>query len=322
MRFSKRLALAMQEGTLPYLSQKTIKHHLVGLEKLAKTFAKQNELLGTESMASLIIFVNTERARYGIPQRDVLLTLEEIRYQDGEMFSVVDRDIECIKGAIEELEVTLMHEITQWISNANHGGLLLAERQVECAPQKNGQKLAQALVSYHVKSLGTEAACSWVESYVRSYSTFHEHLTKLMDYVDVNLAGFRKLLKRHDKNIPKIFHARDTPFLGFHSIVTRVTMKVFVVAVKIHTLLRECLDEIDRQAQSSSPSSEVEALRSLLGPVPSLGAETATVAHLHFPNLFEPVDDAQDAQQQPHYELRVCSAETLQLPTLDGSSGN
>ncbi|EER14652.1 hypothetical protein Pmar_PMAR027445 [Perkinsus marinus ATCC 50983] len=214
MRFSKRLALAMQEGSLPYLSQKTIKHHLVGLEKLAKTFARQNELLGTESLASLIIFVNTERARYGIPQRDVLLTLEEIRFQDGEMFSVVDRDIECIKGAIEELELSLMHEISQWITKANHGGLLLTERQVECAPQKNGQRLAQALVSYHVSSLGTEAACSWVESYVRSYCNFHEHLAELMNYIDVNLAGFRKLLKRHDKNIPRLFHARSTPFLG------------------------------------------------------------------------------------------------------------
>lgn len=51
--------------------------------------------------------------------------------------------------------------------------------------------------------------------------------------------------------------------LSFHSIVTRVTMKVFVVAVKIHALLTECLDEINRQAQS--PSTEVETLRSLLG---------------------------------------------------------
>lgn len=40
------------------------------------------------------------------------MTLEEIRFQDGEMFSVVDRDIECIKGAIEELELSLMHEVS------------------------------------------------------------------------------------------------------------------------------------------------------------------------------------------------------------------
>eukprot|EP00453_Perkinsus_chesapeaki_P000839 CAMPEP_0185922282 /NCGR_PEP_ID=MMETSP0924C-20121207/9888_1 /TAXON_ID=321610 /ORGANISM="Perkinsus chesapeaki, Strain ATCC PRA-65" /LENGTH=61 /DNA_ID=CAMNT_0028654395 /DNA_START=43 /DNA_END=225 /DNA_ORIENTATION=- len=61
-------------------------------------------------------------------------------------------------------------------------------------------------------------------------------------------------------------------------------MKLFVVSVKVHTLLKQAIDEIDLQSQSTGPSSEVEALRVLLGPAPVLGAETAMVAHIRFPN--------------------------------------
>lgn len=39
-------------------------------------------------------------------------------------------------------------------------------------------------------------------------------------YIEINVAGFRKLLKHHDKQVPRQYHARSAPFLDFHSLVT------------------------------------------------------------------------------------------------------
>ena len=47
-----------------------------------------------------------------------------------------------------------------------------------------------------------------------------------MQYVEVNLAGLRKLLKRHDKRTPSIYHSRRTPCIKFHKLLTPAFLKM------------------------------------------------------------------------------------------------
>ena len=182
-------------GEAPYISQKHLKHMLVGLEKLCKSFAEQIQILADGSLthAELVLHVNTERAKYGLPQQSDILNEAEILGHDEEFYKVLDADIVEIRRYLELCESSLMLAINEWLESGVCEGLVVSPEISRLA--RDPQSLAQ-----YVTPQGT--VC---EDLLCSFSEIDDELRRVLQYVEVNAAAIRKLLSRRNKNVPECF---------------------------------------------------------------------------------------------------------------------
>jgi hypothetical protein len=173
MRFGKRLALAMirDAGEAPYLSQKQLKHILVGLEKLAKAYTDQSE-------SSLISLANSYRVNCGLPEQSFPLQAAEVVAHDCELLRLLDADVVQIRRYIEICEANLMVSINDWLDEAARVGLVGLNPTV--TPTSTNESLT-ALTS-------------------RARELIQEH-ERIQQYISVNIAAIKKLLGRRNKNV-------------------------------------------------------------------------------------------------------------------------
>ncbi len=193
MRFGKRLALAMikDAGEAPYISQKPLKHILVGLEKLAKAYAEQSNLHDQSSPPDEILrYANSERSKCGLPYSPSILDRSEIVSHDTQFVLLLDSDVSRIRTYVDNCEADLMEAINAWIEDATKAGLLI-ERGDGAAMDKGGICIvcpADVLTEFK----------SRLEDIVQE----HE---RIFQYIVVNTAAIRKLVGRRNKNVPPCF---------------------------------------------------------------------------------------------------------------------
>jgi hypothetical protein len=183
MRFGKRLALAMirDAGEAPYISQKELKHVLVGLEKLCKSFSTQTTLLAdsNQTEADVIKFANDERVKYGLTTKNFIITVQEIVSRDAHLFEIMDSDIVRIRRYVESCESALMVMINDWLDEAESTGFLRSD----------------------VRS-GTQQDIPSIDGPLKNeLGEIQSEYTRIKQYIEVNIAGLRKLLNRRNKNV-------------------------------------------------------------------------------------------------------------------------
>ena len=189
MRFGKRLALAMirDAGEVPYVSQKSLKHILVGLEKLCKSYLEQevNILSCNMPEAELIVHANTERSKYGLPEGESVLREDEVVGHDAKFFELMDADVVAVRRYVEVCEASLMESINEWLDEASKAGL------VECEGESVTRDISKNDLSEDLKD-------------------FKEEIARIKQYIDVNTTALRKLIARRNKNVHPRFWSRDT----------------------------------------------------------------------------------------------------------------
>jgi len=191
MRFGKRLALAMirDAGEAPYISQKELKHILVGLEKLCKSLSSQQLLLNTlsTSQEDAIVFANTERLKFGLSEKPSILDEGEVVSHDASFFALIDSDITRIRRYVESCESALMMTINDWLEEAESRGWLF--------PVTGGS----------VEAIRPDIDATAAEHLRSEFHEIQSEHMRLKQYVDVNIAGLRKLISRRNKNVPEVF---------------------------------------------------------------------------------------------------------------------
>jgi hypothetical protein len=187
MRFGKRLALAMirDAGEAPYLSQKQLKHILVGLEKLAKAYTDLSASPLSES--SLLSLANSYRVNCGLPEQSFPLQASEVVAHDCELLRLLDADVVQIRRYIEICESNLMVSINDWLDEAARVGLV-------------GINATENIIS-------NDESLTALTSRARELIQEHE---RIQQYISVNIAAIKKLLGRRNKNVPDLLcYARE-----------------------------------------------------------------------------------------------------------------
>lgn len=192
MRFGKRLALAMlrDAGESPYLSQKELKHILVGLEKLCKSYNEQLEMLKCkdgDEKSTVIAFANMEREKYGLEAQQCILDISEVVSRDQAFLSTLNDDIIRIRRYVEKCEADLMAGFNEWLASAALIGVLVS------------QEPSREILSHYVPDIKPQTELfSELDALVGE-------LKRLKQYVEVNSAAVRKLLGRRHKNVAECF---------------------------------------------------------------------------------------------------------------------
>mmetsp|Transcript_23687 Transcript_23687/g.68077 ORF Transcript_23687/g.68077 Transcript_23687/m.68077 type:complete len:316 (+) Transcript_23687:115-1062(+) len=244
MRFGKKLALHMMsdDSGAPYLSHKPMKEAInCTVRELRKYQAK------TQSMEKHGAVDEDEQALAELEAR--------ITAFDREFLDLVDEDIARILSHIRQGEAQLQSQLEKLQRRLVDAGLLLDEAQFSRLEQvlpnrvEDKARLCRQLLALRMQSDPVAALREQQASAVEC-NAFLSVAAQHAQYMEVNVAGFRKLLKRHEKQIPQVFRARLQPCLRFHRLVTRTSRALLETASRIRTLV---LDARRRFEEELSP---------------------------------------------------------------------
>mmetsp|Transcript_44578 Transcript_44578/g.105669 ORF Transcript_44578/g.105669 Transcript_44578/m.105669 type:complete len:493 (+) Transcript_44578:86-1564(+) len=238
MRFGKKLALQVtgDESGAPYISHKPMKEAINKTVRELRTY--QSKCQQREQML-----------QYGMMPTDGEVTAEElvdletrISALDEQLFDLVDKDLKSILRHIRETEASLDNQIGEMQEACVKCGLIIQEQKVEelekalpFAPEHRA-RLCECLLELQLQCRPVEMSQD-LEAILSQYKVLVESMNQHIQYLEINVAGFRKLLKRHEKQIPRQFHARDTPYLGFHRLVTRTSRQLLEVVRQLGKLI-------------------------------------------------------------------------------------
>ena len=212
MPLNKRLAIAMElnDGQIPFISQKAIKHVLVGVEKLVKAYEEQEQQIqkGT-CMANIIEVINSERIKCGLSVSSELITDEEIINKDAEIAEIVRTDTDNILKHLED-EQQQLAELLEVILEETHSiGIFLKAPKSSYLPF---QALLNCSLNFLIRDQSVHSKMAPLRPKIEALL---KRISETCDYLEINVAAFRKLIKRHDKNVPK--HLQYTGEFGDHS---------------------------------------------------------------------------------------------------------
>uniref|UniRef100_A0A7S0FCH2 SPX domain-containing protein n=1 Tax=Pyrodinium bahamense TaxID=73915 RepID=A0A7S0FCH2_9DINO len=226
--------------------------------------------------------------------REELRELEDRIYVlDRDLFSLVDADLARILSHVRLGEAHLATRIVAMQGAAKQAAVLIEESQLqrlECIlPQapEDRSVLSRQLLELKVRSdpLG-------VAKQLQEISTQHNNLVDAANqhsqYIEINVAGFRKLLKRHEKQIPQKFRSRHMPCLDFHRLVTHTSRQLLELTRQLGSvvadswqLLSLAIDARGRtHTEAAAQASKLCRQRPELHEVKGLGPECEMVLHI------------------------------------------
>mmetsp|Transcript_18968 Transcript_18968/g.30805 ORF Transcript_18968/g.30805 Transcript_18968/m.30805 type:complete len:359 (-) Transcript_18968:135-1211(-) len=226
MRFGKKLALQVTDDSsgAPYLSHKNMKE---AINKTVRELRVYQSKVQSNDNAWKGSGMPTEAAT----PEEIAELETRVAALDAELFALVDEDLEKILAHVRQSEALLAQRIAVLQELAINIGLILEESQIEQiekalpVPPESRTVLCQKLLELRIRSEPTEVK-ERLEDIARRYNLVVDVANKHSQYLEINVAGFRKLLKRHEKQIPQSFHSRPTPFLGFHHLVTHTSRQL------------------------------------------------------------------------------------------------
>lgn len=277
MRFGKKLALQVtdDQSGAPYLSHKLMK------EAINKTVRELRLYQSKQQFGSEQVWrgPGDHQEAEAAPQAELEELAERVSALDAALFSLVDEDLERILQHIRGSEVLIKQRIVALQQSAIDLGMLVEESQMQQLERslpvaaENRTVLCQQLLELWLRSEPVEAS-KQLEDLGAQYNDLVECVNRLTQYLEINVAGFRKLLKRHEKQIPLNFHARHTPFLGFHKLVTHASRQILEVTKQFGVMLTDAWDRLSRIAP------ECRGLRPELKELKNLGAECQMVLEI------------------------------------------
>lgn len=268
MRFGKKLALQVVEDTsgAPYLSHKPMKEAI-------------NRTVRELRLYQAHLY---EAAEHGQEpgQAEVAEMEERVRTHDRQLFQVVDEDLQRILAHLRKEENSLIERVVGLQSLAVDAGLLLDEEHIERLEKAlpcpiDRRMLCQKLLDFRMRS-DPKTIAQKLSTLSEEYNEIVADTNAHSSYVEINVAGFRKLLKRHEKQIPMKFRTHSTPCLGFHRLVTK-RLRVLLSSLKD---LSEIVDDATRRL--GSLLAEVDSATELptLADLKSLGPECDMVLNI------------------------------------------
>lgn len=236
MRFGKKLAIQVSDdlSDAPYLSHKLMK------DAINNTVAELRIYQSRQSAADFPGAGFPEGLRapgVGPPQPEELAVLEaRISEHDQQFFGLVELDLAQILGFVRRSEAHIEDRIAELQQNGLRAGVLVDEEQLQHLERSlpftlaSRTELCQQLVELRLASGDPGEVARQMLDFSKLHNELVHEVNKHTQYLEINVAGFRKLLKRHEKQIPRRFHTRATPFLDFHRIVTHSSTQLVDIA--------------------------------------------------------------------------------------------
>jgi hypothetical protein len=278
MRFGKKLALQVTEdhSGAPYLSHKDMKEAINKTVRELRLYQSKKQQLSEQSWRSGVMQPQLPEAA----SPEEIAELEAgVAALDHQLFVLVDEDLERILEHIRCSEAFLEQHIAALQASAVQMGMLMEESQAQhlekCipVPPENRTALCRQLLDLRIRSEPKEVKAR-LEEIDRQHNTVVEVANEHSQYLEINVAGFRKLLKRHEKQIPQQFHARPTPFLGFHRLVTHTSRQLLEIVRQLGEMLEEAWNHYS-SIHPGSASSQSKAIE-----LRCLGAECQMVLEI------------------------------------------
>jgi len=291
MRFGKKLALQVMDDQTgaPYLSHKPMKEAINRTVRELRLY--QARVQGTEQAwqdgGGGMSAVNPS-AGLAPPSPAELAELEErIACYDRQLFRLVDEDLARINEHVRYGEAQLQGRIAALQTRLMEAGLLIEEAQLQRLESvlphvsEDRTELCRQLLALRIRS-DPVAAAKDLQSLASDYNAVVETARHHAQYLEINVAGFRKLLKRHEKQIPQKFRSRPMPCLGFHRLVTHTSRQLLALTQQLMGLLvdaRQRFDDIvhaDEAAQVKRTAGQWSELQEFRG----LGPECEMVLNI------------------------------------------
>eukprot|EP00406_Dinophysis_acuminata_P020898 CAMPEP_0179345546 /NCGR_PEP_ID=MMETSP0797-20121207/72100_1 /TAXON_ID=47934 /ORGANISM="Dinophysis acuminata, Strain DAEP01" /LENGTH=417 /DNA_ID=CAMNT_0021060039 /DNA_START=42 /DNA_END=1292 /DNA_ORIENTATION=+ len=237
MRFGKKLALRVTEDQsgAPYLSHKAMKEAINRSVRELRLY--QTRLATTQQpWQSATDYFSPQGETAGRATFAELAKLEtNVSVLDQQLFDLVDSDIDRILECIHVGEAQLAAEVTALQGAAMDAGLLLDESKLEFFERSlpflqddTRKALCGQLLELRLREGLVETAHQLEDISVR-FNVVADMANQQAQYLEINVAGFRKLLKRHEKQIPPKFHSRPMLCLRFHKLITHTSRHLFML---------------------------------------------------------------------------------------------
>jgi hypothetical protein len=220
MRFGKKLALAMirDAGEVPYISQKELKHQLVGLEKLCKVYYDQVEVLRAPAceIDDVLGHISRQRLNYGVQSREGILDITEVKTKDSAFIRILERDIARIRYHARATLAGLMHSLNEILEVLADSRIIIRQDDVNIA--KAPANLASLLTNEFQIPIPADSGLAELIA----------EFNRLTQYIEVNQSAIRKLMQRRFKNVPRCFwcHELHDMEIGMSSEMSKVARSV------------------------------------------------------------------------------------------------
>lgn len=279
MRFGKKLALQVtdDQSGAPYLSHKLLKE---AINKIVRELRHYQSRVQSNEQAWRGIPLHGEATASPEELQELEASLSAL---DHELFDLVEKDLVRILGHVRASEAYLVQCLGMLQSVAIQAGLLMEEAQIvkleQSLPVKPESRtvLCQQTLELRIRSAPLEVKTQ-LEDISQRYNQTVIVANKHLQYLEINVAGFRKLLKRHEKQIPQQFHARPTPFFGFHRLVTHSSRQLMDIVRQFGATVEDAWERLI--TISSALGSQGAQCSPSLEDLDSLGAECQMVMEI------------------------------------------
>lgn len=253
MRFGKKLALQVTEdqSVAPYLSHKLLKE---AINKIVREFKEHQAKAQNSAVAWSAGHMLAEANAGATP--DELRQLEATVFAlEQQLFDLVDDDLARILDHIRLSEAYLAQQIGILQNASMQAGLLCEESQLlrleKSLPVKPQSRtvLWEQVLELRIRSDPVESAKRF-DQLAMQYNDLVDVANRHTQHLEINVAGFRKLLKRHEKQIPRNFHAHPTPYFGFHRLVTARTQQLLEILRQFEAALEDAQQRLRNTAAS------------------------------------------------------------------------
>lgn len=261
MRFGKKLALQQQEDVsgAPYLSHKPMKEAINRTVRELRLY--QAKLQDMEQARGGFMPLapggggsSGSGATPGEASTNLAADLQELEDRvsslDKQLFAQVDKDLSKLLGHVRFGEATISKILLGVQGEAMHMGLLMEESQLRELQKKlpgvapdNLQGLVRQMLDLQIQC-DPVGMCQRLSELTTEFNSLVEEVNQHSQYLEINVAGFRKLLKRHEKQIPVKFRARQMPFLGFHRLVTHTSHKLLEVCRQLGQVIGDAWQKL------------------------------------------------------------------------------
>mmetsp|Transcript_95898 Transcript_95898/g.209790 ORF Transcript_95898/g.209790 Transcript_95898/m.209790 type:complete len:409 (+) Transcript_95898:59-1285(+) len=243
MRFGKKLAIQVMEDSsgAPYLSHKPMKEAInrtVRELRLYQARENSNDPAAQSDGACTGAGASSDNSQS--QQLHLQQHAERIVALDAELFSLVDEDLVRIQRHARSSELHLQELLARLQQSLVEASFLCTEQQVQRLEKLMGQTdraaLCSGVLELRIRS-DPPGVADDLQSIAAEYNTMVEAASQHAQYLEINVAGFRKLLKRHEKQIPSRFRSRPMPCLAFHRLVTRTSRTLLDLAKQSKAIL-------------------------------------------------------------------------------------